>query len=162
MPWATASFRSRRLRRCGCSSRVARASRRSPTRRAAPRRRSRHDRRYVARGGLPAKSLLGIPWRVAFALQADGWILRNAIILHKPNAMPESARDRASSRHEYVFLLVKQARYWFDLDAIREPLSRPEVAAHPPPVGGRQRATGCIGGSARRRSGRSHGDRKYH
>ncbi len=113
-------------------------------------------------GGLPAKSLLGIPWRVAFALQADGWILRNAIILHKPNAMPESARDRASSRHEYVFLLVKQARYWFDLDAIREPLSRPEVAAHPPPVGGRQRATGCIGGSARRRSGRSHGDRKYH
>jgi len=112
-------------------------------------------------GGLPAKSLLGMPWRVALALQADGWILRNAIVWHKPNAMPESARDRVSSRHEYVFLLVKQARYWFDLDAIREPLSRPEVAAHPPPVGGRQGAAGCVGGSARRRSGRSCCSPKY-
>ena len=70
---------------------------------------------------LPGKNLLGIPWRVAFALQDDGWILRNDIIWHKPNAMPESVTDRLSGRHEHVFLLTKSPRYWFDLDAIREP-----------------------------------------
>lgn len=71
-----------------------------------------------------AKNLLGVPWRVAFALQDDGWILRNEIIWSKPNAMPESVRDRLSNRHEHLFLLTKRARYWFDLDAIREPVSR--------------------------------------
>lgn len=71
--------------------------------------------------GLPAKNLLGIPWRTAFALQDDGWILRNAIIWHKPNAMPESVTDRLSGRHEDVFLFSKSQRYWFDLDPIREP-----------------------------------------
>jgi DNA methylase len=71
---------------------------------------------------LPPKNLLGIPWRVAFALQDDGWILRNAIVWHKPNAMPESAQDRLSRRHELLFLLVKQARYYyFDLDPVRIP-----------------------------------------
>ncbi|MGW4345296.1 DNA-methyltransferase [Streptomyces sp. NPDC004690] len=70
---------------------------------------------------VPAKSLVGIPWRVAFALQGDGWILRNAIIWSKTNAMPESVTDRLASRHEYLFLFAKQPRYWFDLDAIREP-----------------------------------------
>ena len=70
---------------------------------------------------LPPKNLLGLPWRVAFALQSDGWILRNAIVWHKPNAMPESVRDRLSCRHELVFLFVKQPAYWFDLDPIREP-----------------------------------------
>jgi DNA modification methylase len=70
---------------------------------------------------LGAKNLLGLPWQVAFALQADGWILRNAIIWHKPNAMPESVRDRLNCRHELVFLLVKSPAYWFDLDPIREP-----------------------------------------
>ena len=69
----------------------------------------------------PAKNLLGIPWRVAFAAQDDGWTLRNDIIWHKPNAMPESVRDRLSTRHEHLFLLTKTSRYWFDLDAIREP-----------------------------------------
>lgn len=68
-----------------------------------------------------AKNLLGLPWRVAFALQEDGWILRNAVIWHKPNAMPESVRDRLSCRHELLFLLVKQPAYWFDLDPIRVP-----------------------------------------
>jgi site-specific DNA-methyltransferase (cytosine-N4-specific) len=68
-----------------------------------------------------SKNLLGIPWRVAFALQDDGWILRNAIIWHKPNAMPESVTDRLSSRYEHILLFVKQQRYWFDLDPIREP-----------------------------------------
>jgi DNA modification methylase len=71
--------------------------------------------------GLPDKNLMGIPWRVAFALQDDGWILRNAIIWHKPNAMPESVRDRLSGRYEHVFLFSKSRLYWFDLDAIREP-----------------------------------------
>jgi site-specific DNA-methyltransferase (cytosine-N4-specific) len=70
--------------------------------------------------GLPGKNLLGIPWRVAFALQDDGWILRNAIIWNKPNAMPESVTDRLSGRYEHVFLFAKSRRYWFDLDAIRE------------------------------------------
>lgn len=71
----------------------------------------------------PHKNLLGIPWRTAFALQDDGWILRNQIIWHKTNGMPESVRDRLSSRHEHLFLLVKQQQYSFDLDPIREPLS---------------------------------------
>jgi DNA modification methylase len=71
--------------------------------------------------GLGVKNLLGLPWQVAFALQSDGWILRNAIIWHKPNAMPESVRDRLNCRHELVFLLVKSPAYWFDLDPIREP-----------------------------------------
>lgn len=71
--------------------------------------------------GLPGKNLLGIPWRVAFALQDDGWILRNDIIWAKPNGMPESVTDRLSTKHEHVFMLSKRARYWFDLDPIREP-----------------------------------------
>lgn len=71
--------------------------------------------------GLPQKNLLGIPWRVAFALQDDGWILRNAIVWHKPNAMPESVTDRLSGRYEHVFLYSKSRRYWFDLNPIREP-----------------------------------------
>ena len=70
--------------------------------------------------GLKAKDLVGIPWRVAFALQADGWYLRSDIIWSKPNAMPESVRDRPTKSHEYVFLLAKQARYFYDADAVRE------------------------------------------
>lgn len=72
--------------------------------------------------GVPNKNLLGIPWRVAFALQDDGWTLRNDIIWSKPNAMPESVTDRLSNRHEHVFLFSKARRYWFDLDPIREPV----------------------------------------
>jgi site-specific DNA-methyltransferase (cytosine-N4-specific) len=73
--------------------------------------------------GLPPKNLLGIPWRVAFALQDDGWILRNDIIWAKPNAMPESVTDRLSTKHEHLLLFSKRARYWFDLDPIREPFT---------------------------------------
>jgi site-specific DNA-methyltransferase (cytosine-N4-specific) len=76
------------------------------------------------RTDVPAKNLLGMPWRTAFALQADGWTLRNAIVWAKPNAMPESVTDRLSTRYELVFLLTRSRRYWFDLDAIREPLER--------------------------------------
>jgi site-specific DNA-methyltransferase (cytosine-N4-specific) len=79
--------------------------------------------------GMPPKNLLGIPWRVAFALQADGWILRNDIIWHKTNAMPESVGDRLSSRHEHVFMFSKSRRYWFDLNAIREPVTTTSAAA---------------------------------
>ena len=67
------------------------------------------------------KSLLGVPWRVAFALQADGWHLRQDIIWHKPNPMPESVRDRCTKAHEYLFLLTKSEQYYFDSDAMREP-----------------------------------------
>jgi DNA modification methylase len=71
--------------------------------------------------GLKPKDLIGIPWRVAFALQADGWYLRSDIIWHKPNPMPESVRDRPTKGHEYLFLLAKQERYYYDADAISEP-----------------------------------------
>jgi DNA modification methylase len=71
--------------------------------------------------GMAAKNLLGLPWRVALALQEDGWIIRNAIVWHKPNAMPESVRDRMNCRYELLFLLVKSRHYWFDLDPIRIP-----------------------------------------
>jgi DNA modification methylase len=77
----------------------------------------------VSSGGLPAKNLLGIPWRVAFALQADGWYLRQDIIWSKPNPMPESVTDRCTKAHEYLFLLSKSPRYWYDADAIAETLT---------------------------------------
>jgi hypothetical protein len=73
------------------------------------------------RAGLKAKDLVGIPWRLAFALQADGWWLRSDIIWHKPNCMPESVTDRPTKAHEYVFLLTKSERYFYDAEAIREP-----------------------------------------
>ncbi len=71
--------------------------------------------------GAKPKDLLGIPWRVAFALQSDGWYLRQDIIWHKPNPMPESVRDRCTKAHEYIFLLSKSARYYFDSEAMKEP-----------------------------------------
>ena len=81
----------------------------------------RGDRPGSRSGGLGEKQLLGIPWRVAFALQDDGWYLRQDIIWHKPNPMPESVRDRCTKAHEYMFLLSKSPRYYFDADAIKEP-----------------------------------------
>lgn len=66
------------------------------------------------------KQLLGVPWLVALALQVDGWILRQDIIWHKPNPMPESVRDRCTKAHEYIFLLSKSERYFFDSDAMKE------------------------------------------
>jgi DNA modification methylase len=86
------------------------------------------DGRYPDKGsntgavppGLKPKDLVGIPWRVAFALQADGWYLRSDVIWGKPNPMPESVTDRPTKSHEYVFLLSKQPRYFFDQEAVRE------------------------------------------
>jgi DNA modification methylase len=79
--------------------------------------------RSKRRSGLPPKSLIGIPWRVAFALQDDGWILRSDIIWAKGNPMPESVRDRPTRAHEYIFLMAASPRYYYDAAAIREPLA---------------------------------------
>ncbi len=70
--------------------------------------------------GLKEKDLIGIPWMLAFALRADGWYLRQDIIWHKPNPMPESVRDRCTKSHEYIFLFSKSQNYYFDVDAIKE------------------------------------------
>jgi DNA modification methylase len=70
------------------------------------------------------KQLLGVPWRLALALQSGGWILRQDIIWHKPNPMPESVRDRCTKAHEYIFLLSKSQKYFFDADSIRVPNKR--------------------------------------
>ena len=88
---------------------------------------------------LPAKNLYGIPWRVALALQANGWILRSDIIWYSPNKMPESVTDRPSKGHEYIFLLTKSKKYFFDIHAIREPqvenIRVPKVYRRPDPSG---------------------------
>ncbi len=81
----------------------------------------------LVKTNLPPKNLVGIPWRVAFALQADGWYLRQDIIWHKPNPMPESVTDRCTKSHEYIFLLTKSARYYYDVDAIKEPMAKSSI-----------------------------------
>ena len=78
----------------------------------------------IVPNGLKPKDLIGIPWRVAFALQADGWYLRQDIIWHKPNPMPESVQDRCTKNHEYIFLLSKKPKYYFDNEAIKEPVKQ--------------------------------------
>jgi len=80
----------------------------------------RGNKSTLAASGLKPKDLVGIPWRVAFALQADGWWLRSDIIWSKPNPMPESVKDRCTKSHEYIFLLSKSKKYYYDQDAIRE------------------------------------------
>ena len=77
--------------------------------------------------GLKEKDLMGIPWRVAFALQEDGWYLRQDIIWHKPNPMPESVKDRCTKAHEYIFLLSKNSHYYFDHEAIQEEATYKDV-----------------------------------
>lgn len=84
--------------------------------------------------GIKPKDLVGIPWLVAFALRADGWYLRSDIIWHKPNPMPESVTDRPTKAHEYLFLLTKSERYYFNNAAIAEPLTRPEEADRKTPA----------------------------
>ena len=91
--------------------------------------------------GLKRKELICIPWRVALALQADGWYLRSDIIWHKPNPMPESVTDRPTKAHEYLFLLSKSERYHYDADAIREPDSGQD---HPRNVLDRREPTGGL------------------
>ena len=89
------------------------------------------DTKKLKAAGLKNKDLVGIPWRVAFALQADGWYLRQDIIWHKPNPMPESVKDRCTKSHEYIFLLSKNAKYYYDNDAVREPHTWEESKPRP-------------------------------
>jgi DNA modification methylase len=79
-------------------------------------------------GILKPKDLVGIPWRTAFALQSDGWYLRQDIIWHKPNPMPESVTDRCTKAHEYIFLLSKNQKYYFDNKSIKEPLTNSSLS----------------------------------
>ena len=106
---------------------------------------------------LKPKDLIGIPWLVAFALQADGWYLRQDIIWHKPNPMPESVTDRCTKSHEYIFLLSKSERYFFDSEAMKE-----QAAAPPKPCGPKNDAmrndsgrTGIVRGDGETRNRRS-------
>jgi DNA modification methylase len=113
-------------------------------------------RNLVPPSGYKPKDLLGIPWMVAFALRADGWWLRQDIIWHKPNPMPESVTDRCTKAHEYVFLLTKSARYFYDADSIREaPTGRTDALSviNTKADNGREKRTlnndGTIGANAR-------------
>ena len=92
----------------------------------------------IAAQGFKQKDLLGIPWRVAFALQQDGWYLRQDIIWHKPNPMPESVRDRCTKAHEYIFLLSKSPKYYFDWQAMQEPATNRPPGNKKPTKGGRE------------------------
>jgi DNA modification methylase len=108
----------------------------------------------AASAGLKQKDLCGIPWRVAFALQEDGWYLRDAVIWHKPAPMPGSQQDRCTSSYEFIFQLTKSRKYFFDMDAIKEPLkpsseSRGEVAF------GGNKGGGDAGSASRLYSGNS-------
>lgn len=87
---------------------------------------------------LKPKDLVGQPWRVAFALQADGWYLRSDIIWAKPNPMPESVTDRPTKAHEYIFLLSKSERYYYDTEAIREPMAKSSEKRGPVDFGGKK------------------------
>jgi DNA modification methylase len=93
---------------------------------------------------LKPKDLVGIPWRVALALREDGWYLRSDIIWQKPNPMPESVKDRPTRSHEYLFILAKSRRYYYDADAIAEPLRRPQDMFRPNPAifGGKKKWSG--------------------
>ena len=81
------------------------------------------SKKFQRTNGIKPKDLIGIPWMLAFALRADGWYLRQDIIWHKPNPMPESVQDRCTKAHEYIFLLSKSQSYYYDADAIAEPVT---------------------------------------
>tara|TARA_Y100000593_G_scaffold53498_1_gene100180 strand:+ start:428 stop:1324 length:897 start_codon:yes stop_codon:yes gene_type:complete len=101
-------------RKDGCIPKQSFTNSRQDLPRTTPRRSNKHE-------GLKDKDLIGIPWMLAFALRVDGWYLRQDIIWHKPNPMPESVRDRCTKSHEYIFLFSKSKNYYFDVDAIKEP-----------------------------------------
>lgn len=96
--------------------------------------------------GFKAKDLMGMPWRVALALQDAGWFLRQDIIWHKPNPMPESVADRCTKAHEYIFLLSKARRYHYDAEAIREPVTPSTVARVSQPNWGNQAGSDRVPG----------------
>jgi DNA modification methylase len=94
----------------------------------------------------PGKQLLGVPWRVALALQADDWLLRQDIIWHKPNPMPESVRDRCTKAHEYIFLMSKSERYYYDAEAIAQPLAETSKQRLAQPNLANQKGSGRVPG----------------
>jgi DNA modification methylase len=122
---------------------------------------SNHPKRATRTGairqeGLKPKDLIGIPWRVAFALQADGWYLRQDIIWHKPNPMPESVQDRCTKAHEYIFLFSKSPKYYFDTEAIKEPAVTSEQDLKRAKITGRgtqSSSSAYLGGAQRDKSG---------
>lgn len=102
---------------------------------------------HGARGAnakLKQKDLIGIPWMTAFALRADGWYLRQDVIWHKPNPMPESVRDRCTKAHEYVFLLSKSSTYYFNSESIQEPATGRPPGNVKPTKGGRNYEKGAV------------------
>ena len=101
---------------------------------------------YGGGDGIKIKDLIGIPWMLAFALRADGWYLRQDIIWHKPNPMPESVRDRCTKAHEYIFLLSKSERYFFDSEAIAQPLAETSKARLAQPNLANQRGSDRVPG----------------
>ena len=103
------------------------------------------------------KQLQGVPWRVAFALQEDWWVLRNDIVWHKPNAMPESVTDRLTCRYEHFFMFSKSRNYHFDLDPIREELIYPDAADGSRVFGGKNKSGDLQTGSSARRTGNTYG-----
>lgn len=107
--------------------------------------------------GCKPKDLVGIPWRVAFALRADGWYLRQDIIWSKPNPMPESVRDRCTKSHEYLFLLSKRASYYYDADAIAEPYAH-EYRVGPLSIGKEYSAASGRNDGGEHRTGAGLGD----
>jgi DNA modification methylase len=107
------------------------------------------------------KNLQGMPWRVAFALQDDGWTLRNAIVWNKPNGMPSNVKDRLATRYEQIFLLTKSGRYFFDLDPIRVPYTGDRKASRRARTGHTNKsnsATGVWGVQSVDAKGRNPGD----
>lgn len=110
---------------------------------------------------LKPKDLIGIPWRVAFALQSDGWYLRQDIIWSKPNPMPESVTDRCTKSHEYIFLLSKSERYFYDYEAVKEPASPASIARWDQDIEGQigsDRVPGKTNGNMKAVGGRSKRD----
>ena len=86
-----------------------------------------HKHSKIVPDGLKSKDLIGVPWRLAFALQADGWYLRQDIIWSKPNPMPESVKDRCTKSHEYIFLFSKSPKYYYDSEAVKEDCSEENI-----------------------------------
>jgi DNA modification methylase len=109
---------------------------------------------------LKAKDLIGVPWRVAFALQADGWYLRQDIIWSKPNPMPESIRDRCTKSHEYLFLLSKSPRYFYDIDAVKEDAAPESAGRYNYDFNGSRGAVICPGDAEGQRT-RPDGKREF-
>ena len=119
---------------------------------------SRYAPRKFERNGIKPKDLIGIPWRVAFALQSDGWYLRQDIIWHKPNPMPESVTDRCTKAHEYIFMLTKKERYYYDAVAIAEKSAYPGDNRAERTDTRKAVDAMCMDGGSRARTGKPTGD----